>query len=291
MTVCVAAIAADGGIIVCVADKSISYGHVAWDSDSKKIIPLASNHAVALTAGSDRYNTRLLHKIQNFDGYLGPLDQTITYLEQKYQECVIEMQNTEILLPYMLTRDEYVAAISSASVNPHIRNIEDQIRRFHDEFDCEMIICGFAEKLVPYILCIKPPGVVIDCTNNGFQASGSGAEIAMSRLLFNDYKKANGVAHVLFDCFDAKVYAEMSAYVGYDWDACFLQGGRVRTLLPEAKPLLDKVWAKRNRSPFKKKRDPDDLRGPPRRWEMILREIVAKSLGSAFDETGEHRDY
>jgi hypothetical protein len=183
----------------------------------------------------------------------------------------------------MLTREQYVTAISGPSVNSHIRNIEEQIRKFDEQFDCELIVCGFVEKLLPYILCVKPPGVVVDCTNNGFQASGIGAEIAMSRLLFTEHKSSHGVAHVLFDCFDAKVCAEMSAYVGYEWDACFIQGSHVRELLPDAKPLLDEVWAKRNRSPFKKKREPDDL--------PLLREIVAKSLGTAFDETGELRTY
>jgi hypothetical protein len=289
MTVCIAALSAKGACIICLADKALSYADVSWDSDSAKIIPLGQNEAVALTAGSDQYITRLLRKISDFSGYAGPIATVISFVEEKFQECVREMQDIEILLPRMLTREQYVAVISGAGVNPHIKEIDDDIRRFH--FDCALIICGFVEKLLPYILLLEPPGVVTDCTNNGFCATGRGAEKAMSRLLFVDHKREHGVAHVLYDCFDAKANAEMNFFVGYDWDAYLLCGGRVKTVPPKAKPLLDRVWAKRNRSPFNKTRDPDDLPGPPRNWEVQLRRIVAETLGSAFDETGELREY
>jgi hypothetical protein len=134
MTVCIAALSAKGGCIICLADKALSYADVSWDSDSAKIIPLGQNEAVALTAGSDRYITRLLRKISDFSGYAGPIATVISFLEEKFQESVREMQDIEILLPRMLTREQYVAAISGACVNYHIKEIDDDIRRFY--FDC-----------------------------------------------------------------------------------------------------------------------------------------------------------
>jgi hypothetical protein len=289
MTVCIAALSAKGACIICLADKALSYGDVSWDSDSAKIIPLGKNEAVALTAGSDRYITRLLGKITEFSGYTEPVITVIKFLEEKFQECVREIQDIEILLPRMLTREQYLSAISGTGVNEHIKGIDRDLRSF--QFDCELIICGFVKKSLPYILLLEPPGLVTDCTNNGFCAIGSGAEKALSRLLFVDHKREHGVAHVLYDCFDAKANAEMNFFVGYDWDAYLLSGGRVKTVPQKAKPLLDRVWAKRNRSPFTKTRDPDDLPPPPRNWEMQLRQIVAETLGSAFDETGQLREY
>jgi hypothetical protein len=91
MTICIAALSAKGACIICLADKALSYGDdVSWDSDSAKIIPLGQNEAVALTAGSDRYITRLLGKIKDFDGYAGPIINVVSFLEQKYHECVKE---------------------------------------------------------------------------------------------------------------------------------------------------------------------------------------------------------
>jgi hypothetical protein len=155
----------------------------------------------------------------------------------------------------------------------------------------ELMVCGFAQTISPYILSVVPPGVVIDYTNNGMHGAGTGAEKALARLLFVEHRRTHGITHVIYDCFDAKANAEMSAFVGYDWDAYLISGPRVRKLLPSAKPLLDRVWAKRNRSPFTKKREPGDLPGPPRNWEMQLRNIVFESLGSAFNEAGEWSEF
>jgi hypothetical protein len=294
MTVCVAALAAGGGCIVCVADKALSYGNdVTWDSDAKKIIPIGTlaGQACALTAGKDRYLTRLLRKITPFDGYCGPLEYIVDFLEEKYKECLTEMQDIEILTPKMLTRAQYISAISKSRVNSFFANLKNEADQFSQEFDCELIVCGFAQTISPYILSVVPPGVVVDCTNNGILAAGTGAEKAMSRLLFVEHKRTDGIAHVIYDCFDAKANAEMSAFVGYDWDTVLVSRTRIRPLLSSAKSLLDKVWAKRNRSPFKKKREPDDLPDPPTNWEMRLREIVAESLGTTFNDAGEWEEF
>jgi hypothetical protein len=104
------------------------------------------------------------------------------------------MQDIEILLPRMITREQYIAAISGAAVNEHIKGIDNDIKRF--DFDCALIVCGFVDKVLPYILLLEPPGVMTDCTNNGFCATGSGAEKAMSRLLFVDHKREHGVAQI-----------------------------------------------------------------------------------------------
>jgi hypothetical protein len=95
VTVCIAALAAGGGCIVCVADKSLLYGNdVSWDSETNKIIPIGyPNKACVLTAGSDRYLTRLLRKLNTFQGYNGPLEYIVAYLEEQYKECLIEMQD------------------------------------------------------------------------------------------------------------------------------------------------------------------------------------------------------
>jgi hypothetical protein len=292
VTVCIAALAASGGCIVCVADKALSYADVAWDSDVDKIIRIGTRRsACALTSGADKYLTRFLRKIDDFAGYNGPLNETINYLEDKYKECITEMQQIEILTPNAITREEYIGALASETQSPIIQAIREQLEKFRKEFDCELLVCGFAQQTQPYLLWLYPPGNVTDCTNNGIAAVGGGAEKAMSRLLFVEHKKSNGVAHVLYDCFDAKANAEMSAFVGYEWDACLISESRVKELDAEAKPLLDRVWAKRNRSPFKKKRELGEMKGPPRDWEMRLRKLVAKSFGSAFNESGEWQKY
>src|SRR5260370_11255780 len=115
MTVCIAALAAAGDCIVCVADKSISYSDVVWDSDCKKIIPLFPLfNACALTAGSDRYLTRLIRKLHHHCGYNDSLSDTVAFLEQAYKECLTEIREIELLSPRVLNREQFVDAVSQS---------------------------------------------------------------------------------------------------------------------------------------------------------------------------------
>jgi len=284
VTVCVAAVASHGSTIVCIADKALSYGdQIVWDSDSTKIICLNGGDAVALTAGAEGYIARYLMKISPFKGYKNDLLGIICFLEEKYKETFEEIQDIEVLIPHGITREQYVAAISSPGEKPVIQCINEQMTKFQRNFDCQLLVCGFWGGSQPYILDIGPPGRVTDYTAIGFHAVGEGASSAVGRLLFVGHKRTDGVAHTLFDCFDAKAAAEMTASVGYEWDGYFITGAGARRLVEDAKPLIDRVWAKRNRSPFRKKKDPDALPNPPGDWEIRLRKFVAKSLGVEND--------
>jgi hypothetical protein len=280
MTVCVAAIASDDSVIICVADKALSFGDfVSWDSDTSKIIVLSGRKAVAMTAGNDKYVMRYLSKIMDFPGYSGPFDVTTSFLEDKFRELLVEVQNIEVLTPNGINRELYEKALIEPGDKPIISVINSRIKELCGTLDVELMVCGHSSDRGAYIVTICPPGLIQDHTTNGFYAIGEGAHYAISRLLFVEHKRTDGVAHSLFDCFDAKATAEMTPSVGYEWDGYFVTGACARPLLEEAKPLIDRVWAKRNRSPFKKTKDPDALPGPPRDWELKLRQFVAKSLG------------
>ena len=47
----------------------------------------------------------------NFSGYGGPFEMLISFLEEKFTECVKEVQDVEILIPNGLSRSEYEAAL------------------------------------------------------------------------------------------------------------------------------------------------------------------------------------
>src|SRR5260370_35571762 len=78
----------------------------------------------------------------------------------------------------------------------------------------------------------------------------------------------------------------MSTFVGYDWDAYLISSRLGRELTGGAQPILEKVWAARNRSPFQKRRKKDDAPGPARDWQRQLQTIIADSLGDDFIEGG-----
>jgi hypothetical protein len=148
------------------------------------------------------------------------------------------------------------------------------------------MICGYEEKGKPYIISIFPPGVADDHTSDGIAAIGVGGLQAIGRLLFVDHKRSDRFAHTLFDCFDAKANAELTPWVGYEWDACFVMKDRVRFLKKGAHSLIDRAWAQRSRSPFKKIKEPDDLDDPPEGWEDRLHYYVEDSVGFIIGESG-----
>jgi hypothetical protein len=102
-------------------------------------------------------------------------------------------------------------------------------------------------------------------------------EKATSGLLFGEYAKSHGVARTLYECFDAKVHAEMAPGVGYEREMRLITGAGAVPLRDEAKPLLERVWVKHSRSPFERRKK-DDSPNPPRDWEAKLRRLVAASL-------------
>lgn len=287
MTVCVAALAQTDKIIVCVADKALSVdtefgGSLSWDSDATKIIPLSDGRSVAMTAGNDTYVTRLMRKIRLFDGFDGPLSVTIQFLEDKFSECLTEIQDIEILQAHGISRPQYQAAFLRTKQSVAIDRISHHMREKAQSLDLEIMVCGFDDRKSPYILTVGAPGWVKEHTANGFYAIGAGSPQALARLLVTDYKKTNLVAHTLFDCFDAKVTAELSPFVGYEWDGYLLYDDRGSPLAKSAEKLLNEAWAFRNRSPFKTAKEPGDHDDPPADWQEQIVRIVAESGGFPY---------
>jgi 20S proteasome alpha/beta subunit len=291
MTVCVAAISSDGPCIVCVADKALSYGDaIQWDSDCTKILNLQNRAVAMISSGNEAHAERLARWLTKVEDYGGERYTLLKDVETQFRRAYSEMQAAEILTPHMLSGDDYVKMISGKKINEFAIGLARKVGAF--ELDCDAIICGYDDNTFPYLLFATSPGIVTDYTNIGFHANGSGAEKAISQLLFAEHKRSNGVARTLYECFDAKAHAEMAVGVGFEWDACLLTGAGPRMIIPAAKPLIDRVWAKANRSPFKVKREKDDLSNPPKDWEMRLRIMVHSSLyekrfDDALAEVGE----
>ncbi len=102
--------------------------------------------------------------------------------------------------------------------------------------------------------------------------------MGVARLLFSDFKRTHSVQRILYDSFDAKATAEMAVGVGYEWDATVITafGDETIARVPIDKPtkeLIERAWAKHNRSPFEK-REKDDIPNPPKDWKNVLLDYV-----------------
>jgi hypothetical protein len=293
MTVCVAALAVDGRTIICVADKAISYGEqIQWDSDSTKILKINPSGALAMFAGSELPCQKVLANILSAaDQMEGKTKQEIiSFCEKQYKDAVDELIVGLFLSPRLLTKSDYVAAITGTEINHMVRSLADEIRDY--EVDCALLICGFDANSNPFILSVGSPGIVTDMTHTGFHAIGSGWEKAVSRLLFSEHKRDHSLERVLYDAFDAKANAEMESHVGYEWDAVVSFDGRLSNceISKEIKDLIERIWVQFNRSPFDKYNPKEDVEPPPLNWKKRLEKLINSEVVSAMKKASPEED-
>jgi hypothetical protein len=277
MTVCVGALANYGNAVLCIADKALTYqnygnsGTFQWDADVTKIIPVGKR-LVALMSGAEESCTRLLYRLHNIKGFGDTHTGTLQAAESEYTKVSEELSTAMFLTPNLLTKEEYVAAISQPKINSHVKAIADSIQSY--DMQCDILLCGFEASGDTVILHLRAPGICTNMLHTGFHAVGAGWERAVSQMLWSDYERKNSMARVFYDVFDAKANAEMTVGVGYEWDAkVIIKGVSSPFDVPkEQKELIEKAWAKYNRSPFKKRNPKEDLDPPPKNWKELLDE-------------------
>ena len=182
MTVCIAALAADSKVIICITDKALTFSDkIQWDSDSSKITTFDNNKSLILIAGSEGPTNRVFRKINYLrEEWSGSRIELMYALENGYKEAFSEQQEIELLHPELMTKDDYLRAISLPSINRYIEDLALRIQSFRQSFDCSILCCGFDRTQSPYIVLVEPPGTATDCSQTGFQAIGIGAEKATS---------------------------------------------------------------------------------------------------------------
>jgi hypothetical protein len=278
MTICSAAFADNEQAIVCIADKGVSYGDtIQWDSDNSKILNLGSRNAVVMLAGGDSHITRVLAPLLEKESEIGKSVQgTIKLCEQEYKTALDDLVTLNFLHPRLLTREDYIKGLSGDRLNEFFRGVATEIDEF--PMNCALMLCGFDSEQRPFVISLENPGVGTNFAINGFHAIGTGWEKAISRFLYSEYKRTNPIERILYDLFDAKAFAEMNSSVGYEWDAKIVTAEKIWEVPPHIRKLLEQVWAKFNRSPFQK-REPDDLKNPPRDWHEQLNVYFSKMTG------------
>lgn len=271
MSVCVAAFSESQRAVVCVADKALSYGgSIQWDSDSSKMVSLGPSGPLVLFAGEETAITKVLAGLVADVSIFGQgktKAEIITACEKEYKEAVDELVESKFLRPRLITKQDYVKAITSGQINPYMMTLAKEIKDF--ELECQFMVCGFASNGLPYILSLDSPGIITDMTQTGFHAVGSGWEKAVASLLFSEFKRSHPLYRTAYDSFDAKAFSEMAVGVGFDWEMQVVTKDRIVEVNKDAKELIEKVWAKSTRSPFDK-RQKDDVANPPRDWRQTL---------------------
>ncbi len=274
MTICVSALAAEHKAIVCVADKALSYDdQTQWDSDGNKMIQINPSGTLLMFSGDELPLQKVTWALHAKGKELWYKERTaiVRVCEDEYKLVLDKMVEDKFLTPRLLKRTDYIAAVTSGTINSYIKQLAEDLAAF--ELACDLLVCGFDFMESPFILEITSPGIATDMTMTGFHAIGSGHEKAKSRLLFSEHKRIHSIERTLYDAFDAKAFAEMSQGVGYEWDATIITKSGFHPVPEDIKKLIEKVWARSNRSPFDKYNPKEDEKSPPKNWKEQLAEF------------------
>ena len=212
----------------------------------------------------------------NSTTYTPTIPTTKKILEDEYQAAVQEIVEAKFLTPRLITKAEYIQAISGTEINSFIKSIAREVKCYTP--DASLIVSGFTENGKPFILTVDAPGVVTDMTITGFHSIGSGWDKSVSKLLFSDFSRKDPLHTVMYDIFDAKAFAEMAAGVGVDWDTRIITGHDKGILVPDKiDVLVERGWMEHELHPFAVRELTGDER-PPKRWKSMLRAYAASII-------------
>ena len=121
----------------------------------------------------------------------------------------------------------------------------------------------------------------LDYAYQGFACIGSGGQLALGELLWSEVDPNDDIDVVLYNAFNAKLHAELNAFVGYDLDAWILRPGEAPIWVDrKILDLLELVSDRATRSPFAHRKEWESLPGwrkprpVPRDWEKRLKDYV-----------------
>jgi hypothetical protein len=246
MTVCVAAICENSNAIVCVADKAITLNQsIQWDADASKILTIGNPKrrppCLALFSGEEDFSLDLVATLTKDANFGTSLRESMVIAETAYKKLVDERIETEVLVPKLLKKSDYISLLNGTSVtSEYVKSLAREINEY--EINCSVLVCGF-EKEKGFIFQVAYPGRARDCTHTGYEAIGSGSEMAMARMLRLEAARSHGLMNCLYNAFDAKASAEIIGSVGGSWDATVILPWRAQKKVPRnVMGTLESIW-------------------------------------------------
>jgi 20S proteasome alpha/beta subunit len=297
MTVCLATFAEKSKAIVLVSDKAVTYGGTDQDSSGsgamqydtgvKKVKRVGDTLWYALLAGDPTFAVNVIDAAEQIIAYKPDLPNSaigmMSCFKAAYKKRREELVSDRVLAPRLLTKDLLVARTSDLlpldqeflfAVSAEAKNLKTHT---------SLLVCGFDSNSEGHIFSVVNPGVVNNHDLVGFHAVGVGAKMAISRLLTLEAEKDDHLGLALFQAFDAKVNAEITQGVGYNWDAeILISGKKAVPLRSEMSTLVENIFSAHPYTPLSTKQYEF-----PKRWQERLSTYCDHIMG--HDAKPRHR--
>jgi 20S proteasome alpha/beta subunit len=250
MTVGIASIGDKGNAIIFAADQMMSVGIRTADLPLVVKGFLIHKHWFTVYAGSVTAVPPILSKVKKAlaaspDADIAEVAGTFV---QVYREERQKLAEQSVLSPFGLDMQSFVNLIST-NQSAELTDMKRKIQDF--DFDCEFLVGGFGPDKRAHIFSVTPPGVESHYDSIGFWSIGSGAEAALSSLLFRRLHPVLSVKETLYFVAEAKFMSECAMGVGKN-SIFFLvtaEGESKIVLVQDVEPLRQ-LWETEGQAPI-----------------------------------------
>jgi hypothetical protein len=250
MTVCIAAICYRLGYIVEVSDQLISSDETSVDAVLKTDTLVPDVPWTIMFAGNAANYKRLFARIKSTLGDGKLPSALVAAVEEAYRVELLKIHETEVLMPYGMSRDDFFACGKDRFTEYKFNAIVDLLEQTHT--DVSLLIAGYDERGDGHIYEASCWGVVKEQPLE-FHAIGSGRSTALGTLYpVPDFARSEDFMEVIYRLCAAKFSAESTPTVGTN---TFLfararGGGEISVMSPENINGLRQIWRSEGQPPI-----------------------------------------
>jgi 20S proteasome alpha/beta subunit len=221
MTVDIAAICEKGNAIVAVSDMQRTFGRLfEVEVDSPKVFEFSDKCLVMHAGAGDKANQLCVYGKKQF-GDATSTEKIAYGLKDVYKRFKAIEVNDNVLSRFGMDWDSFLRG--QGGMNPQLITEIAQNLAKHD-YEVELLVAGIDNEA--HIYTISNPGVCSNLDKNGYWATGSGMQFAITTLAMGQYKTDLPLNSALYRLFEAKKSAEIAVGVGGKTDAYIITKGK-----------------------------------------------------------------
>lgn len=244
MTLCIAAIARDKGIIAA-CDMRFDLEYTSGDGMPK--IRRLNQYWYAMFAGQDVSNApRSISNIADaLEGKSNVGRRDVERLcRDEYHAALTQEIESAVLSPYKLTVNEFTRTGIRRFPPDVFADIRMEMASV--ELGFEFLVFGFDERKPrqPHIFRVHRRGLIQDCRSVGFWAIGSGDAAAVHHMMFHDYSTTLPLRTAAYYVCASKFFAERASLGQSTHVVCLMKDGRLIGIDVKA---IRKLWQQSGR--------------------------------------------
>jgi 20S proteasome alpha/beta subunit len=215
MTICLAAICDANKTIVSVSDMKISTGEFSADATSRKVEIIDNNWVVMFSGNDISPFVPIVNPVFNaISGQQVTLDLMTSEFVKSYQRYVVNRITSEVLSPYDLTMKEFREDGLAQFGEPIFTDFTRKLDEAKARIDIMFLVFGFDYEGHPHIFTVSSPGVYSCYDTPGFCAVGSGANVALGMMFFQNFAIVESCGDAIYKGCVSKFMAESGSDIG-----------------------------------------------------------------------------